>query len=96
MLAYLLVAFFLALLILNFYFKKEILKHYRVLYQNRVEFSLSHIFDKKRMDVEVISKYPGQKADIVAFADKIRKSLFYGGMLLLAIITVAVILKTLK
>lgn len=93
MLAYLIVALFLSLLFLNFYFKKEILKHYRVLYQNRVEFTFAQLFDRSRLEREVLSRYPGQRSDIVAFADKIRRSAILASVLLLGIMALAWIIK---
>ena len=96
MLVYIVVALFLALLFLNFYFKREILRHYKVLVKNRVEFGVSHIFSPKKMEEEVLGKYPACREDILAFSAKIRKSLLMAAGLILAIALLSFIIVKLK
>lgn len=68
------IGFFLALLFLNIYFRVKVMKHYKYLIQNRVEFNAKHILDKHKMETEVLSKYPEHAAEIDAFASNIRNS----------------------
>jgi hypothetical protein len=42
--------------------------------QNRVEFNGKHILDQKKMEAEVLPKYPQHAHEITAFATNIRNS----------------------
>ncbi len=84
-LMFFIIGFFLALLFLNVYFRVKVLKHYKYLVQNRVEFSAKHILDKKKMETEVLPKYPQHAAEINAFAGNIRNSVMIAAGILLLI-----------
>ncbi len=68
------IGFFLALLFLNIYFRVKVMKHYKYLVQNRIEFNAKHILDKNKMETEVLPKYPQHAHEINAFAGNIRNS----------------------
>ncbi len=63
-----------AMLFLNLYFRIRVLKTYKKLVQNRVEFGASHLFNRKKMEEEVYPKYPHMKSDIEVFVNHIRYS----------------------
>ena len=46
------VGLFIAMLFLNIYFRVKVFKVYKVLVQNRVEFSAKHVFSKEKMEAE--------------------------------------------
>jgi hypothetical protein len=86
------VASFLALLFLNIYFRVKVLKHYKYLVQNRVEFPAKYILDKNKMETEVLPKYPEHGYHINLFAQNIRNSVVLAaGLLILIAILGAVI-----
>ena len=56
-----------AMLFLNLYFRMKVLKVYKKLVQNRVEFTTTQIFDKQKMEQEVYPRYPQHRTDIETF-----------------------------
>lgn len=89
------VGLFVAVFFLNFYFRTKILKIYKVLVNNRVEFSMAHIFNKDKMEAEVLLRYPKFRDDIIAFSIHIKRSLFIAIALVVAIIIVGFVLRSL-
>jgi hypothetical protein len=85
MLYSLIIGFFAALLFLNIYFRVKVLKHYKYLIQNKVEFPAKYILDKDKMETEVLPKYPDHAFHINAFSSNIRKSVILAAGLLLLI-----------
>lgn len=79
---------FLALLFLNVYFRVKVMGVYKRLVTNRVDFKVKQLLDKKRLEEEVLTKYPKHKDDILEFASHIRKSMNLG-ILLIVMIAVA-------
>ncbi len=67
---YVIIALFAAILILNLYFRIKVLKHYKYLVKNRVQFRTRDIFNSEFMESEVCAKYPKH-------ADQIRKFVRY-------------------
>lgn len=84
-LIFLIIGLFLGMLFVNIYFRVRVFKHYKVLVQNRVEFGAKHIFSKKRMEAEILPKYPKQKDDILAFVLHMRRSINMATVLALLI-----------
>jgi hypothetical protein len=71
-----------------------VLKHYKYLVQNRVEFPARYILDKDKMEKEVLPMYPEHSYHINLFAQNIRNSvLLAAGFLILIAILGAVINK---
>ena len=83
---------FLALLFLNLYFRAKVLKVYKRLVQNEVQFDTAQLFNKKRLEAEVLQKYPKHKKDILLFGDYIRRSVYIAIMLVALIIIASLIL----
>lgn len=74
-----------AMLFLNLYFRIRVLKTYKRLVQNRVEFGASHLFNRKKMEEEVYPKYPQMKPDIEVFVKHIRYSIRMATVLIVLI-----------
>lgn len=70
----LIIALFVALLFLNVFFRIKVLKHYRVLVKNRVDFDIKSLFNKEKIEEEIIPKHPQFADDIRAFSTNIRNS----------------------
>lgn len=66
---------FAAMLFLNVYFRVKVLKTYKVLVQNKVEFGAAHIFNRRKMENEVFPRYPHMKAEIETFVRHLRYSI---------------------
>lgn len=79
------IAIFIALLFLNIFFRVKVLKYYKILVQNRVQFDAKWIFDKKKMETEVLAKNPTFATEINAFASNIRKSVKIASILVVLI-----------
>jgi hypothetical protein len=77
---------FAAMLFLNVYFRVKVFKSYKVLVQNRIEFSAKHIFNNKLMEEEILPKYPNHITDIRLFCNNMRYSIKMASVLI-AIIT---------
>ena len=76
----------LALLIVNVYFRVRVMKYYKTLIQANVEFDLSHVLNPKKLEAEIIPKYPNSKTDIKTFIHHIKLS-FRIGMALFVLIS---------
>ncbi len=66
---------FIAMLFLNIYFRVKVFKAYKKLVQNNVDFGSVHFFNAKRMESEILPKYPQHKDDILTFVSYIRYSI---------------------
>jgi len=84
-LIFLVIGLFVALLFLNVYFRVKVLKEYKYLVNNRVEFTTSDIFNKRRMQEEVIVKYPQHRDSIESFVKHIKFSVNIAMMLIVLI-----------
>jgi hypothetical protein len=76
---------FLVLLFLNLYFRVKVLKSYKILVQNKVDFESSHFFNDQKMKQEVLSKYPNLEKEILTFVHHIRYSIKMASIFLLLI-----------
>lgn len=65
---------FLALLFINIFFRMKVLKHYRILQKNDVEFPAYYILKPKALEKDVIPHYPKFADDIRSFCTNIRRS----------------------
>ncbi len=66
---------FAAMVFLNVYFRVKVLKTYKKLVQNRVEFGAAHLFNREKMKAEIYPKYPHMQADIEVFVQHLRYSI---------------------
>lgn len=70
------IGLFVAMLFLNVYFRVKVFKSYKTLVQNRVEFGAAHIFDRRRLEAEVLPRYtPELRKEILIFVRHIRYSI---------------------
>ena len=69
------IGLFIAMLFVNVYFRVRVLKLYKILVQNEVEFGAEHIFNKQKMQTDIIPKYPAQKENIELFVRHIQYSM---------------------
>lgn len=74
-LIFLVIGLFVAMLFVNIYFRAKVLKSYKILVRNEVDFEARHIFNKKKMEEEVYPKYPEFKEEIASFAQHIQYSI---------------------
>ena len=66
---------FAAMLFLNVYFRVRVLRTYRRLVENRVEFGAAHIFNREKMEEEIYPRYPNMRQDIDVFVRHMRYSI---------------------
>jgi hypothetical protein len=66
---------FICLFAVVVYFRIKVLKAYGILIRNRVQFDIAHIFNKTRMQEEILVKYPAHEKTIRDFAFGIRFSM---------------------
>jgi len=93
-LIYLVIGLFVAMLFLNVYFRAKVLKVYKRLVNNEVQFDSSHIFNSAKMEKEVLSKYPSHREDILLFVSHITYSIKIASVLIVLITIAGMILKT--
>lgn len=91
---YLVIGLFVGLFILQFWFRVRVVKVYHRLIRNRVEFKSSHIFNKQKMEDEVLTKYPEHKDDILKFIKEMRMSLTFASVFIVLIFIAAFIMRT--
>ena len=69
------IGLFAAMLFLNIYFRIKVLKAYKVLVRNKVEFGAAHVFNRSKREAEVHPRYPQMKNEIETFANHLRYSI---------------------
>jgi len=69
------IAAFAAMVFLNVYFRVKVFKSYKTLVKNRVEFGAAHLFNKERMEREIMPKYPHMREEIETFVRHLRFSI---------------------
>jgi hypothetical protein len=71
----LVIGLFVAMLFLNLYFRIKVLRTYRILVKNRVEFGAAHLFNPQKMEEEIFPRYPHMKEEIKTFVNYLRFSI---------------------
>ncbi|MEM9525337.1 MAG: hypothetical protein AAGA31_01955 [Bacteroidota bacterium] len=66
---------FVAMLGVNLYFRAKVLRAYRHLVQNEVDFTPAQIFSTARVEDEIIPAYPDQAEPIRNFSNYLRLSI---------------------
>ncbi len=92
LLIYLVIGLFVAMIFLNVYFRMKVLKVYKKLVQNEVQFDNSHIFSPSKMESEILPRYPKHKDDILLFVSHIKYSLKMASVLIVLIFAAGLIL----
>lgn len=77
---------FVAMLFVNVYFRAKVLKVYGVLVRNKVEFGAAHIFNRQKLEAEILPRYPQFRKEIESFVRHMRYSIKMASVLL-ALIT---------
>lgn len=85
LLIFLTIAAFVAILLLSFYFRLKVLKAYKILVRNRVQFGQEHLFNKKRLEEEIVPNYPQFEKEIYQFVNGIRLSMRLASVLIFII-----------
>ncbi|MFZ4634682.1 MAG: hypothetical protein ACOYNO_10795 [Saprospiraceae bacterium] len=80
------IGLFVAMLFLNLYFRAKVLKVYGVLVRNKVEFGAAHIFNREKLEAEILPKYPRFQTEIESFIRHMRYSIQMASVLM-ALIT---------
>ena len=65
---------FAAMLFLNVYFRVRVLKTYKILVKNKVEFGASHFFNREKREQEIHPRYPDMVNEIEVFVSHIQYS----------------------
>jgi hypothetical protein len=89
----LVIGLFLAMLFLNFYFRVKVLKVYKRLVRDRVQFGAAHMFNKKKMEEEIYPQYPDHVEDIKTFVSHIFYSLRIASILIVLITLAGLLLR---
>lgn len=79
------IGLFLGMLFLNLYFRAKVLKVYGILLRNKVEFRAAHIFSRKKLEAEILPRYPQFQNEIETFIRHMRYSIRMASILLLLI-----------
>ena len=77
---------FVAMLFVNVYFRAKVLKVYGILVRNKVEFGAAHIFNRQKLEEEILPRYPQFRKEIESFVRHMRYSIKMASVLL-ALIT---------
>lgn len=90
---YSLIGFVFSLLVVNFFFRVKIMKLYRYLVENRVDFSASQMLNSSKLHEEILPKYPQHRDVILDFVGKVKLSIYIACGLFLLITIVGLFLK---
>lgn len=80
------IALFIGMLFVNIYFRVNVLKSYKILVKNKVEFGARHLFSDEKLEEEIYPKYPEMREHIQTFVKNMRKSINMASVLI-ALIT---------
>ena len=80
------IGLFVAMLFVNIYFRAKVMKLYGVLVRNKVEFGATHIFNRQKLEEEILPKYPQFRTEIESFIRHMRYSIQMASVLI-ALIT---------
>jgi hypothetical protein len=80
------------MLFLNLYFRAKVFRVYGVLVRNKVAFSAVHLFNRKRLEEEVLPRYPQFRREIETFIRHMRYSMRMATVLLFLITAFGAIL----
>ena len=69
------IGLFVAMLFLNLYFRVKVFKVYGVLVRNKVEFGAVHIFNRQRLEAEILPRYPKFRHEIKTFVRHLHYSI---------------------
>jgi len=83
---------FLGILLLNLYMRVKVLKYYRMLTKDRVDFSIKQMMSEKLLKEEVLPKYPKHKETILKFSRNVKRSMAYASIILMLIIYLGITL----
>lgn len=85
---------FIGMLAINVYFRLKVIKIYRKLRKDRVQIDLkpNHLFDKEKLENEIIPQHPRHADDIRTFVHNIRFSVRMASILIALITLFAAIL----
>lgn len=84
-LLFFLLGLFAALVFVNVFFRVRVLKYHKVLAQNRIEFGSAQLFNRERLEREVIARHPELRREIEGFANNLRYSIRMATFLVLVI-----------
>lgn len=90
---YIIVGLVIALLFLNLYFRVKVIKLYRYLVQNRIEFGPLHMLNKAKLDEEILPKYPKHNAQILEFIGKVKFSFTMASLIFVLIVIFGLLLR---
>jgi hypothetical protein len=79
------IGLFVAMLFLNLYFRAKVLRVYGVLVRNRVQFGAAHVFNRQKLEAEVLPRYPQFRAEIETFIRHMRYSIRMATVLIVLI-----------
>lgn len=80
------IGLFVAMLFVNLYFRAKVLKVYGILVRNKVEFGAAHIFNRQKLEDEILPRYPQYKQEIESFVRHMKYSIKMASVLM-ALIT---------
>lgn len=79
------IGLFVAMLFVNLYFRAKVLKVYGVLVRNKVQFGAAHIFNREKLEQEVLPRYPQFRKEIEDFIRHMRFSIQMASLLIFLI-----------
>ena len=79
------IGLFVAMLFVNIYFRAKVLKVYGVLVRNKVQFGAAHIFNRQKLEEEVLPRYPQFRKEIESFIHHMRYSIQMATVLIVLI-----------
>ncbi len=88
----LLIGLFAVMLFVNVYFRAKVLKTYGVLVRHRVQFGAVHVFNRRRMEEEILPRYPHCRREIETFVRHIRYTIRMATVLLVLITALGALL----
>lgn len=83
----LIISMFVGLFLINIYFRAKVMKAYKYLIQNNIEFKAMDVLRTSKLKNNILPKYPAHQTEIINFVTLMKKSLTLSmGVIVLIII----------
>ncbi len=86
----LIILFFVCLFIVNFYFKRNVVKYHKILARNKIYLGPRQLFNPSFLEEEIIPNHTSLENEIRAYSVHFRRAIFLGAFLFGGLIILAV------
>lgn len=85
----LIIGMFIGLFLINIYFRARVMKAYKYLIKNNIQFSARDVLSRSKLEHAILPQYPSHRSEIINFVALMKRSLMLslGVIVLIIVIT---------